>query len=142
MGTGPFVFKNPETYRNFLGLVAHEYFHTWNVKQLRPKGIHRYDYTRENYSQELWIAEGTTTYYENLLLVRAGLRTAEKFFETMAGSIQNDRMRPGNAIQPLAASSFDAWVKFWRNTEQSFNEESDYYGKGANVSCLLDLEIR
>ncbi|HTK80802.1 MAG TPA: PDZ domain-containing protein, partial [Bacteroidota bacterium] len=142
MGTRPFVFKNPESYRGFLGLVSHEYFHTWNVKQLRPKGIHPYDYTRENYSKELWIAEGTTSYYDDLLLVPAGFKTAEKYLEDVAASIQGDRQRPGNSVQSLAEASFDAWVKYWRGTEQSYNSESDYYGKGANVSLLLDLEIR
>ena len=142
VGARPFVFKNPDTYRGFLGLIAHEYFHTWNVKQLRPKGIHPYDYTKENYSSELWIAEGTTSYYDNLLLVRAGFTTAEKYLDGVASAVQNDRQRPGNSVQPLAESSFDAWVKYWRSTEQSFNLESDYYGKGANVSSLLDLSIR
>lgn len=142
MGTSPFIFKKPESYRGFLQLVAHEFFHTWNVKQLRPRGIHPYDYTKENYSPELWIAEGTTSYYENLMLLRAGLGTEENFLEFAASAIQGDRQRPGNKIQPLAEASFDAWVKYWRGTEQSFNLESDYYGKGANVSALLDLEIR
>lgn len=142
MGTRPFIFKNPDTYRGFLSLVAHEYFHTWNVKQLRPKGIHPYDYTKENYSPELWIAEGTTSYYENLVLLRAGFISPEKFLEGAASAIQFDRQRPGNKVQPLAEASFDAWVKYWRSTEQSFNLESDYYAKGANVSALLDLAIR
>ena len=142
LGTRPFIFKNPDTYRGFLSLVAHEYFHTWNVKQLRPKGIHPYDYTKENYSPELWIAEGTTSYYDNLLLVRAGFMAPDKYLANTAGAVQNDRQRPGNMVQSLAESGFDAWVKYWRGTEQSFNLESDYYSKGANVSLLLDLEIR
>jgi len=142
LGTRPFIFKNPDSYRGFLDLVAHEYFHTWNVKQLRPKSLRPYDYTRENYCRELWIAEGTTSYYDNLMLVRAGFTTPEKFLEGAAAAIQSDRQRPGNRVQPLVESSFDAWIKYWRGTEQSFNLESDYYGKGANVSALLDLDIR
>jgi predicted metalloprotease with PDZ domain len=142
LGTRPFIFKNPDTYRGFLSLVAHEYFHTWNVKRLRPKGIHPYDYTKENYSPELWIAEGTTSYYDNLFLVRSGFMTPDKYLAGTGSAVQNDRQRPGNTVQPLAESSFDAWVKYWRATEQSFNFESDYYSKGANVSLLLDLEIR
>ncbi|MBI1806384.1 MAG: M61 family metallopeptidase [Ignavibacteria bacterium] len=142
MGSRPFIFKNPDSYRGFLGLVSHEYFHTWNVKQLRPKGIHPYDYMKENYSRELWIAEGTTSYYDDLLLMRAGFKTAEKYLEGIAVAVQGDQQRPGNTVQPLAEASFDAWVKYWRGTEQSFNSESDYYGKGANVSLVLDLEIR
>ncbi len=142
MGTSPFGFKNPDSYRGFLQLVAHEFFHTWNVKQLRPKGIHPYDYTKENYSPELWIAEGTTSYYESVMLLRSGFGTADRFLDNAASGIQGDRQRPGNKVQPLAEASFDAWVKYWRGTEQSYNLESDYYGKGANVSALLDLEIR
>ncbi|TLY32447.1 MAG: M61 family metallopeptidase [Ignavibacteria bacterium] len=142
LGTSPFIFKNPDSYKGFLNLVAHEYFHTWNVKQLRPKGLVPYDYTRENYCRELWIAEGTTSYYDNLMLVRAGFTTPEKYLEGAAASIQSDRQRPGNRVQPLVESSFDAWIKFWREREQSFNLESDYYGKGANISALLDLDIR
>jgi predicted metalloprotease with PDZ domain len=142
LGTRPFIFKNPDSYWGFLNLVAHEYFHTWNVKQLRPKSLRPYDYTRENYCRELWIAEGTTSYYDNLMLVRAGFTRPEKFLEGAATAIQSDRQRPGNRVQPLVESSFDAWIKYWRGTEQSFNAESDYYGKGANVSALLDLDIR
>lgn len=142
MGTRPYGFTNPEAYRGFLSLVSHEYFHTWNVKHLRPKRIHPYDYTRENYSQELWIAEGTTSYYDELLLVRAGFLKPEKYLENLAGVVQGDRQRPGNLYQSLAEASFDAWVKYWKGTEQAYNFESDYYGKGAEVSFLLDVEIR
>ena len=98
MGTRPFVFKSPDGYRGFLGLVSHEFFHTWNVKQLRPRGIHPYDYTKENYSRELWIAEGTTSYFDDLLLIPAGFKTAEKYLEDVASSIQGDRQRPGNSV--------------------------------------------
>jgi predicted metalloprotease with PDZ domain len=142
MGSSPFGFKNKDNYTRFLGLVSHEFFHTWNVKQLRPKGLYPYDYTKENYTRELWIAEGTTSYYGDLLLVRAGFRPAEKYLESLAGEIQGDRLRPGNRVQPVSESSYDAWVKFWKGTEQSYNAESDYYGKGDDVSLLLDLEIR
>jgi predicted metalloprotease with PDZ domain len=142
MGTRPFVFRNPESYRGFLGLVAHEYFHTWNVKQLRPRGIDPYDYTKENYTRELWIAEGTTSYYDALLLIPAGFMTPEKYLEAIAGAIRDDRERPGNAEQSVADASFDAWIKYWRGNEEAYNFETDYYGKGADVSLLLDLEIR
>ncbi len=141
MGTRPFIFKNPETYRGFLGLVSHEYFHTWNVKQLRPKGMHPYDYLKENYTDELWISEGTTSYYDNLILVRAGYQKVQKYLDDLATAIQSDRQRPGNNVQSIVESSFDSWVKFWRGTQQSFNSETDYYGKGSLVSLLLDLEL-
>ena len=142
MGTRPFIFKNPDSYRGFLGLVSHEYFHTWNVKQLRPRGITPYDYTKENYVTELWVAEGTTSYYDELLLVRAGLKSPDKHLETIQNMIMNDRQRPGNAVQSLSESSFDSWIKYNRSTQQAFNTESDFYDKGASVSMLLDLEIR
>ena len=142
MGIRPFVFKNPDSYRGFLGLVTHEYFHTWNVKQLRPKGIHPYDYTKENYSEELWVAEGTTSYYGGLNLVRSGFQPAPKYLDDIASSVQSDQQRPGNSVQSLAEASFDAWIKYWRGNQQSYNSETDYYGKGDLVSLLLDLEIR
>lgn len=142
MGVRPFIFKNAESYRSFLGLVAHEYFHTWNIKQLRPAGLKPYDYTKENYSRELWIAEGTTSYYDELLLVRAGFQSSDKYLEQIASAIQVDRQRPGNTEQSLAESSFDAWVKYWRSNPQAYNYETDYYSRGAAVSMVLDLELR
>ncbi len=97
---------------------------------------------KENYSPELWIAEGTTSYYENIILARAGLIKPEQVLDLLSGAIQGDHSRPGNSIQSVADASFDAWVKFWHNDEQAYNSESDYYGKGATISLLLDFEIR
>jgi len=142
MGTGPSSFKTPANYQGFLGLVSHEYFHTWNVKQLRPKGILPYDFMHENYVKELWVAEGTTSYFDGLILIRCGLSPAAQMVSRLAGAVEYDRQRPGNKIQSLSESSFDAWIKFWKGGQQSFNAESDYYGKGSSVSMLLDLEIR
>lgn len=138
----PLVFANRENYTRFLSTIAHEYFHTWNVKQLRPKGLNEYNYLKENYSGELWIAEGTTSYYENIFLTRCGFMDEEKFLERLANSIRNDLERPGNYVQSLKESSFDAWIKHSMNSPNKFNSESDFYSKGANVSLLLDLEIR
>lgn len=138
----PYVFRNPDSYRGFLGLVSHEFFHTWNVKQVRPKSMLPYDYMKENYSRELWIAEGTTSYYGNLLLRRAGFTTPDQALDAIAGEVQNDRGRPGNDVQPVSDASFDAWVKYWRFDEDAYNTESDYYEKGSAVSMLLDLAIR
>lgn len=142
MQRGPFGFGTPDAYRSFLGLVSHEYFHTWNVKQLRPKGITPYDYSKEDYVKELWIAEGTTSYYGELMLVRLGYLTPVDFLNSLAASVQGDRVRPGNAVQSITESSFDAWVKYWRGRQNAYNAESDYYDKGSHVSLLLDLEIR
>lgn len=142
MQTGGYGFKNPNSYRGFLGLVSHEYFHTWNVKQLRPKGILPYDFTRENYVRELWVAEGTTSYYGELILARAGLITQQALLDGLASGVQSDRQRPGNKIQSVTESSFDAWIKLWKNNQQSYNSESDYYSKGSDASTVIDLEIR
>lgn len=142
MQTGPFGFRNPNSYRGFLGLVSHEYFHTWNVKQLRPKGIAPYDYMKENYVNELWVAEGTTSYYGGLMLLRGGFSPPQSVYEWLASTVQGERQRPGNRVQSVSESSFDAWVKFWKEHEQGFNSESDYYSKGSDVSLVLDLEIR
>ncbi len=142
MQTRPFVFKNRGSYRGFLGLVSHEYFHTWNVKQLRPAGISPYDYMKENYVKELWLAEGTTSYYGGLLLVRTGFIPDSLYLDGIAASVQGDRQRPGNRIQSPSESGFDAWIKLWKGNQQAYNSESDYYDRGSDVSFILDLEIR
>lgn len=142
MGTRPFIFNNPVAYNGFLGLVSHEFFHTWNVKQIRPRGISPYDWTKENYSKELWVAEGTTSYYGSLLMVRAGFTSAEKYLDEIPNQILEERRRPGNRVQSATESSFDAWIKYWKGNENSYNAETDYYDRGADLSLALDLEIR
>lgn len=142
VGVKPADFESEKTYKNFLRLISHEYFHTWNVKQLRPKGLTPYDYTKENYTEELWIAEGGTSYYDGLMLSRTGQFNSEDIFNEITKAVEENRRRPGNNIQSLAESSFDAWVKFWKGTQQRYNAETDYYKKGADVSLILDLEIR
>lgn len=142
MGAKALGFRSATGYRGFLGLTSHEFFHTWNVKQLRPRGMHPYDYTKENYAKEYWIAEGTTSYYSPLITRRAGFGTARQYMEGVGAAIQEDRSRPGNKVQSLSESSFDAWIKHWKQNESSYNTQSDYYGKGSHVSLLLDLEIR
>lgn len=142
VGVKPEAFSNDKMYLDFLRLISHEFFHTWNVKQIRPKGITPYDYTKENYTEELWIAEGGTSYYDGLMLLRAGLSPVQDFYDEITNAVEQDRRRPGNKVQSLAESSFDAWIKFWKNTPQKFDYESDYYSKGSHVSMILDLEIR
>jgi predicted metalloprotease with PDZ domain len=112
------------------------------VKQLRPKAFAPYDFSKENYTEELWVSEGTTSYYDDLILVRAKFSNAKSYIENIAQMVNNERLRYGNNIQPLAESSFDAWIKYWSGKQNSQNAESDYYGKGSYVSLLLDLEIR
>lgn len=142
MGARPYSLANPGSYRGFLGLVAHEYFHTWNVKQIRPAGISPYEWSRENYTRELWVSEGTTSYYGRLLLVRAGYIPPQDVIDQLPREIEGERMRPGNRIQSVNESSFDAWVKYWKGGENTYNAESDYYDRGSDASLILDLEIR
>ncbi|MCA9290656.1 MAG: M61 family metallopeptidase [Phycisphaerales bacterium] len=142
MQTSREALEQPKRYRGFLALVAHEFFHTWNVKQLRPSGLRPYDYQRENYTRLLWVSEGTTSYYDDLVLVRTGLITTKRYLEIIGGSIAALRDRPGALVQSLEASSFDAWTKFNRASPDDVNSEVSFYSKGALVSLLLDLEVR
>ncbi|MDB5285560.1 MAG: peptidase [Mucilaginibacter sp.] len=128
-------------YKGFLGLVAHEHFHLWNVKRLRPIVLGPFDYETENYTTNLWIAEGFTAYYQNLMLRHAGISNAEDFLADMAGDINTVENQPGAKVQPLAESSFDAWIKAYRPNENSINTGISYYDKGALAGMLLDLEI-
>lgn len=142
VGVKPSQFESDAGYSAFLRLISHEFFHTWNVKQLKPHGLTPYDYTKENYTSELWIAEGGTSYYDGLMITRTGQMTVDEFFTETAKGIEDERRRPGNKIQPVAESSFDAWVKFWRRNANAYTTESDYYAKGSYVNMALDLEIR
>ncbi len=141
MGADPFTFVNDRSYDGFLGLVSHEYFHTWNVKQLRPAGITPYDFSKENYSEEFWLAEGGTSFFDELILLRGGFSDADTYIARLGRDIEQDRQRPGNAKQSVTESSFDAWVKYWKRSENSYNTDSDYYGKGRLATMLLNLEI-
>jgi predicted metalloprotease with PDZ domain len=142
VGVRPNAFESETGYKSFLRLISHEFFHTWNVKQLKPKGITPYDYTKENYTSELWIAEGGTSYYDGLMITRTGQSSVNEFYSEISNGVEDERRRPGNRIQSVAESSFDAWVKFWKRTPNAYNSESDYYAKGSYVSLILDLEIR
>lgn len=142
MQTRPSTFESESAYQGFLGLVSHEFFHTWNVKQLRPSGIHPYDYEKENYTKLLWVAEGTTSYYDDLSLVRTGLIDTDEYFKRIGGAITSLRRTPGRKLQSLEESSFDCWIKFSRRTPDSGNTTVNFYSKGALVSLMLDLELR
>ena len=142
MQTGRDFAANDKNRRRFLGLVSHEFFHTWNVKALRPAGLSPYDFVHENYTDLLWVAEGTTSYYGPLLLVRAGLKKPKRYLEDLAKSIDSYRKRPGRNVQSLEMSSFDVWTKFNKPSPDAANTTVSFYRKGALVSLLLDLEIR
>ena len=128
-------------YQNFLGLVAHEHFHLWNVKRLRPIALGPFNYDKENYTTDLWIAEGFTAYYQNIVLRHAGLIKPETYLALAVGDINTIENQPGARVQTLAESSYDAWVKAYRPNENSVNTTISYYNKGAVVAMLLDLEI-
>ncbi len=128
-------------YLGFLGLVAHEYFHLWNVKRLRPFELTNYDYTQEQPSHLLWIFEGFTSYYDELLLTRAGFVDDNYYLNTLSGNISAAENKAGRSIQPVTEASFDAWIKSYRPNENSNNTTVSYYGQGSVYGALLDLMI-
>jgi predicted metalloprotease with PDZ domain len=129
-------------YRGFLGLVSHEYFHTWNVKRIRPAAFMPYDLGCENYTSLLWAFEGFTSYYDDLMLVRTGLLTREQYLETLARTITALRRTPARTRQSVAESSFDAWIKYYRQDETAPDAVVSYYGKGSLIALAIDLALR
>lgn len=125
----------------FLGLVSHEYFHLWNVKRLRPIALGPFNYDQENYTRNLWIAEGFTAYYQDIYTLRAGLQSPERYLMSLAGSISSVENQPGNRVDPVSQASFDAWIKLYRPNENSANSTISYYSKGALIGMIMDLEI-
>lgn len=134
--------QQQRSYQGFLSLVAHEFFHLWNVKRIRPDALGPFDYTKENYTKLLWIAEGITDYYDRLTLRRAGLISDQDYLRDMAKAIEALQKTPGRLVQSAEESSFDAWIKYYRQDENSVNSQISYYDKGAILGLLLDLEIR
>jgi len=132
---------SPE-YRGFLSLVAHEFFHLWNVKRIRPDALGPFDYSNENYTRVLWVAEGITDYYADIALRRAGLISERDFLTATARSFQSLQNTPGRLVLSAEEASFDTWIKFYRQDENSDNSQVSYYDKGAILGLLLDLEIR
>lgn len=137
-----FGFKPQGRYTGFLNLVAHEYFHLWNVKRIRPDALGPFDYENENYTKLLWVAEGMTSYYEGILLRRAGLISDREFLEGKAQMIEQLQARPGRFETSLEEASMDAWIKYYRQDENSVNNQISYYDKGDVVSMFLDITIR
>ncbi|WP_295552046.1 peptidase M61 [uncultured Pseudacidovorax sp.] len=134
--------RQPEGYTTLLGLISHEYFHTWNVKRLRPAEFARYDYTRENYTRLLWFFEGFTSYYDDLLLRRAGCIDDATYLKLLNKTINQVQQTPGAAVQSVGDASFDAWIRYYRPDEQTPNTTVSYYTKGALVALCLDLTLR
>ncbi len=129
-------------YVTLLGLISHEYFHTWNVKRLRPAEFATIDYTQENYTELLWFFEGFTSYYDDLLLLRAGLIDEARYLKLLAKTLTGVLGLPGRKVQSVAQASFDAWVKYYRSDENTPNATINYYTKGSLVALALDLTLR
>jgi len=138
----PATHKQPEGYTQLLGLISHEYFHTWNVKRLRPAELATYDYTQENYTELLWFFEGFTSYFDDLLLRRAGLVDNATYLKLLTKTINGVAQTPGRLVQSVAQASFDAWVKYYRQDENTPNATVSYYTKGSLVGLCLDLTLR
>ncbi|AYQ37169.1 peptidase M61 domain-containing protein [Burkholderia aenigmatica] len=134
--------ETTEGYRTYLGLCSHEYFHTWNVKRIKPAAFVPYDLTRENYTSLLWLFEGFTSYYDDLMLVRSGLMSQDEYFAALGRTVGGVLRGTGRLKQSVAESSFDAWIKYYRQDENATNAIVSYYTKGSLVALAFDLAIR
>lgn len=141
LGASRDAYASETGYQNFLSLVAHEHFHLWNVKRLRPIVLGPFDYDNENYTTDLWIAEGFTAYYEDIILRHANIITADNYLNVLSNDINLVENQPGRKVQTVAEASYDAWIKAYRPNENSANTTISYYSKGSVIGMLLDLEI-
>ncbi len=131
-----------QDYRALLSLLSHEFFHTWNVKRLRPKGLGPFDYNNEVYTKSLWIAEGITSYYDDLILRRSGIYSVSEYFDALAINFNIIQSFPSSRFQSAEEASFDTWIKHYRPNENSPNVHSSYYVQGAVIGWMIDMEIR
>ena len=131
-----------EGYRRFLGLCSHEYFHLWNVKRIRPQALRSADLMAESYTRQLWAFEGITSYYDDITLVRSGLVPVQGYLEVLAKTITRVMRGSGRLKQSVSDSSFDAWIKFYKQDENAPNAVVSYYAKGSLVAFALDMKIR
>jgi len=130
-----------EKYLRFLKLVAHEYFHLWNVKRIRPVELGPFNYDEENYTSLLWVMEGFTSYYEKMILLRAGYYDQDQLLRKMFSSLNYVEGSTGSRVQPVAHASFDAWIKAYRPNENSANTTMSYYSRGSVIAMMLDAKI-
>jgi predicted metalloprotease with PDZ domain len=128
-------------YLGFLSLVAHEYFHLWNVKRIRPIELGPFNYDEENYTTLLWVMEGVTSYYDELILLRAGYYSTDTYINKLLSSLNYVEGTVGSRVQPVAHASFDAWIKGYRPNENSSNTTMTYYSRGAVIAACLDAMI-
>jgi predicted metalloprotease with PDZ domain len=131
-----------EEYHVAMGLFSHEFFHAWNVKRMRPVGLGPFNYSAETYTRSLWIAEGVTSYYDDLILRRSGIYSPEEYLDVFADNISLMKSLPGSRHQSAEEASFDTWTKFYKSNENSPNVTSSYYTQGAIVGWMLDMVIR
>ncbi len=131
-----------DAYTTLLGLISHEYFHTWNVKRLKPREFAPYDYERENYTRMLWFFEGFTSYYDDQFLLRTQLVDAPAYLKLLAKPVMQVLATPGRLTQSVAQASFDAWTRYYRPDENTANATVSYYTKGSLVALALDLSLR
>jgi predicted metalloprotease with PDZ domain len=139
---GRFMTRTHNSYMGWLGLIAHEYFHNWNVKRLRPVELGPFDYENENYVKTLWVAEGFTDYYADILPRRAAISTPQEFLDGLSSHIEQVQTVPGRLVTPVDMASFDTWIKQYRPDENIANMSVNYYPKGAVIAFLLDARIR
>ncbi len=140
--TNRFATRTRSAYLDFIGTLAHEYFHNWNVKRLRPVELGPFDYENENYVKTLWVAEGFTDYYSDILNKRAGIQTRDEYLNALSNQIEQVQTIPGRLVTPVAMASFDTWIKQYRPDENLANMSVNYYPKGAVIAFLLDAKIR
>ncbi len=140
--TGRRQMRNRKDYIKWLGVVAHEFFHVWNVRNMRPVELAQYDYQNEQYTSQLWLAEGLTSYYDNLILSRAGLITPKEYLELLAKDIHRLETTPGRLLRPVTEASVDAWIRHYQPNSNSLNSTISYYTKGAVIGFVLDAYLR
>lgn len=140
--TGRFMTRTRDAYLGWLNTLAHEYFHAWNIKRLRPIELGPFDYENENYVKTLWVAEGFTDYYATVLLRRAGILSTAEYLNGLSSQVEQVQGTPGRLVTPVSMASFDTWIKQYRPDENTANMSVNYYPKGAVIAMLLDTRIR
>ena len=138
----PWQLRDREDYIRWMSLLTHEFFHAWNVRRLRPQALVEYDYDKEVYTRELWLAEGLTSYYDNLLLFRSGLISAGEYYVLLASDILNYEATPGRGVLSVEAASFDAWIRQYQADANTINSAVSYYRKGALIGFITDTIVR
>ena len=142
MMSSRWAMRNKQDYTKWLALVSHEFFHSWNVRRMRPEALEQYDYDKEVYTRELWLAEGLSSYYDNLLLFRSGLIDVAEYFELLAAEFRNYFTVPGREVRSVELASFDSWIKHYEPDANSVNSTVSYYRRGSLIGFVTDTAIR